>query len=121
MFKENRFAPGPLGFSLTKPFKLCPCGTVSLSLDIVKTPLAFLFLIPSSFPVGTVTAERKKGGAAYRRRERSGGGSGKVREFLAVTSRSGLPAVMVGIGLAACTGGRARRRRVLQPTHGGIV
>jgi hypothetical protein len=29
--------------------------------------------------------------------------------------------VMAGIGLAACTGGRARRRHVLQPAHGGRV
>jgi sigma54-dependent transcription regulator len=68
-----------------------------------------------------VTAERKKGGAAYRQRERSGGWPGEVREVLAVTSRGGSPAVMVGIGLSACAGGRARRRRVLQPAHGGIV
>jgi hypothetical protein len=29
--------------------------------------------------------------------------------------------VMVRVGLAACAGGRARRRRVLQPAHGGRV
>jgi hypothetical protein len=68
-----------------------------------------------------VTAERKKGGAAYRRRERSGGGPGEVWEVLAVTSRGGSLAVMAGIGLAACAGGRAHRRRVLRPAHGGIV
>jgi hypothetical protein len=28
---------------------------------------------------------------------------------------------MAGIGLATCAGGRTRRRRVLQPAHGGIV
>jgi hypothetical protein len=28
---------------------------------------------------------------------------------------------MAGIGLVACAGGRARRRRVLRPAHGGIV
>ena len=68
-----------------------------------------------------MTAERKKGGADYRRRERSGGGPGEVREVLAVTSRGGSPTVMAEIGLAACAGGRARRRRVLRPAHGGIV
>jgi hypothetical protein len=68
-----------------------------------------------------VTTERKKGGAAYRRRERSNGWPGEVREVVAVTSRGGLPAVMAGIGLAACAGGRARWRRVLRPAHGGIV
>jgi hypothetical protein len=35
--------------------------------------------------------------------------------------RGGLLLVMAGIGLAACAGGRARRRRVLRPAHGGIV
>jgi hypothetical protein len=68
-----------------------------------------------------VTAERKKGGAAYRRRGRSGGGLGEVREVLAVTSRYGSPAVMAGIGLVACTGGQARQRRVLRPAHDGRV
>jgi hypothetical protein len=29
--------------------------------------------------------------------------------------------VMAGTGLAACVGGRAHRRRVLRPAHGGIV
>jgi hypothetical protein len=68
-----------------------------------------------------VTAERKKGGVAYRRRGRPGGGLGEVREVLAVTSRCGSPTVMAGIGLAACTGGRAHRRRVLRPAHSGRV
>jgi hypothetical protein len=36
-------------------------------------------------------------------------------------SRGGSPAVMAGIGLAACAGGQARRRRVLRPAHDGIV
>jgi hypothetical protein len=84
-------------------------------------PLALLSFNPSSLLVGTVTVERKKGAAAYRRRERSGGGLGEVWEVLAVTTRGGSPAVMAGIGLAACAGGRARRRRVLWPTHGGIA
>jgi hypothetical protein len=38
-----------------------------------------------------------------------------------VTSRGRLPSVMDGVGLAACAGGRAHRRRVLQPTHGDRV
>jgi hypothetical protein len=58
---------------------------------------------------------------AYRRRERSGGGLGEVREVLTVMLRGGLLPVMAGIGLAACAGGRARRRRVLRPAHSGIV
>jgi hypothetical protein len=36
-----------------------------------------------------------------------------------VTSRGGSPAVMAGVGLAACAGGRARRLHGLRPTHGG--
>jgi hypothetical protein len=68
-----------------------------------------------------VTAERKKCGAAYRWRERSGGGPGEVREVLEVTSRGGSAAAMAGICLAACAGGRAHRRRVLRPAHGDIV
>jgi hypothetical protein len=28
--------------------------------------------------------------------------------------------MMVGIGLTACAGGRAHRRRVLRPAHGGM-
>jgi hypothetical protein len=64
---------------------------------------------------------RKKDGAAYQRRERSGGGLGEVREVLAITSRGGSPAVMGGMGLAACAGGRARRQRVLRPAHDSIV
>jgi hypothetical protein len=68
-----------------------------------------------------VTAERKKGGAAYRRRGRSGEGPGEVQEVLAVTSRCRSSTVMVGIGLTTCVGGRARWRRVLRPAHGGRV
>jgi hypothetical protein len=36
-----------------------------------------------------------------------------------VTSRGGSPAVVTGVGLAAYAGGRARRRRMLRPAHGG--
>jgi hypothetical protein len=96
------------------------CFTESLTFRIPPPPV-FLSLNPSSLLAGTVAAERKKGGAAYRRREWFGGGLGEVREVLAVTSRGGSPAVMAGIGLATCAGGRARRRRVLRPAHGGIV
>jgi hypothetical protein len=46
---------------------------------------------------------------------------GEVRKLLAVTSRGGSPAVMAGIGLAACAGGRAHRRCVLRPAHDGRV
>jgi hypothetical protein len=56
---------------------------------------------------------------AYRRWERSGGGSAEVWRSLAVTSRGGSPAVMVRVGLTACASGPACRRRVLRPAHGG--
>jgi hypothetical protein len=79
------------------------CFTESLT---SRKPLTFLFLIPSSFPAGIVIVERKRGGAAYRRRERSGGGPGEVWEVLAVTSRGGSLEVMTGIEMAACAGGR---------------
>jgi hypothetical protein len=52
---------------------------------------------------------------------RSGEGLGEVQEVLAVTSRCGSLTVMAVIGLTACVGGRARRQRVLQPTHSGRV
>jgi hypothetical protein len=59
------------------------------------------------------TRERKKGGAAYRRRGRSGEGWGWLREVLAVTTRYGSMTVTAGIGRSTRAGGRARRRRVL--------
>jgi hypothetical protein len=95
------------------------CSTESLTL---RMPPGFsLSLNPSSVLAGTVTAERKMGGAAYRRRERSGGALGEVREVLAVTSRGKLPAVMARIGLAACAGSRVQWWRVLRHVHGGIA
>jgi hypothetical protein len=97
-----------------------PLGNYSLeSLTFPNSPLAFSFLNPRSLLTGTIAVGVKHGGAAYRWRERSGGGSGEVRGLLAVTPRGGSPTVMVGVGLAACAGGRARRRRVLRPVHGG--
>jgi hypothetical protein len=44
---------------------------------------------------------------------------GEVRVVLTVTSRCGSSTVMVEIGLTACVGGQARRRRVLRPAHAG--
>jgi hypothetical protein len=89
------------------------------SLTLPTTPWPFPFLNPHSLLAGTVAEGGKSGGTAYRRWERSGEGSGEVRELLAITSRGGSPAVVAGVGLAACAGGRARRRRVLWPTHDG--
>jgi hypothetical protein len=119
-FKENQFAPRPLGFPLTIPFNGAPAELFPESLTSQKPP-GFSFFQPGSFPIATVTAEGKKGGVAYRRRGRSGEGLGEVREVLAVTSRCGSSTVMTGIGLTACAGGRARRRHVLRHAHGGRV
>jgi hypothetical protein len=93
------------------------CLTESLTSRI--TPWPFPFLNPSSLLVGTVVVRIKGGGAAYRRREKSGGGLGEVQELLAVMPRGESPAVVAGVGLAACAGGLDRRRRVLWPAHGG--
>jgi hypothetical protein len=99
-----------------------PLGNFSPeSLTFPITPWLFPFLNPRPLLAGTVAAERKSGGASYRQWERSTGGSGEVWELLAVTSRGRLPTMMAGVGLAACAGGRARRRRVLQPAHDGRV
>jgi hypothetical protein len=97
-----------------------PLGNYSTeSLTSHITPWPFPPLNPRSFLAGTVAEGRKSSGAADRRWERSSGGSCDVRGSLAVTSRGGSWAVVAGVGLAACTGDRARRRHVLQPAHGG--
>jgi hypothetical protein len=83
------------------------------------TPWPFPFLNPRSLLAGTVAVGRKSSGVAYRRWERSSGGSGEVRGLLAVTSRGGSPVMVAGVGSAACAGDRAHRRRVLRPAHGG--
>jgi hypothetical protein len=99
-----------------------PLGNYSPeSLTFPITPWLFPFLNLRSLLAGTVAAERKSSGAAYQRWERSGEGSGEIWGLLAVMSRGGSPAVMARVGLAACAGGRARRRRVLRPAHGGRV
>jgi predicted dehydrogenase len=68
-----------------------------------------------------VTAAEEKGGGAYRRRGCSGEGSGEVRGSLAITSRYGSSAVVVGVGWSTCAGGGAHWRRGIQPTNGAIV
>jgi hypothetical protein len=68
-----------------------------------------------------VTAAEEKGGGAYWRRGCSGEGSGEVRGSLAITSRYGSSAVVVGVGWSTCAGGGARRRRGIRPAHGAIV
>jgi hypothetical protein len=68
-----------------------------------------------------VTAVEEKGEGSYRRRGCSGEGPGEVRESLAITSRYGSSAVVVGVGRSACAGGGARRRRGTRPAHGAII
>jgi hypothetical protein len=68
-----------------------------------------------------VTAVEEKGGGTYLRRGCSGEGSGDVRGSLAITSRYGSSAMVVGVGQSTCVGGGARRRRGIRPNHGVIV
>jgi hypothetical protein len=53
----------------------------------------------------TVTAEKEKGSAVYRRRERSSEGRGWLREVLAVTARYGSTAGVAGIDRSTRAGG----------------
>jgi hypothetical protein len=111
---------GPWAFP--KPIlQLIPlCNYSSESLTVQKPPW-LLFLLPRGpSPLLNSTHERKKGGAAYRRRGRSSEGWGWLREVLAAMTRYGSTTVMAGIGRSTCAGGRARRRRVLRPIHGDI-
>jgi hypothetical protein len=68
-----------------------------------------------------VTAAEEKGGGAYQRRGGSGEGSGEVSESLAITSRYGSPAMVVGGGRSTRADGGARRRRGIQPYQGDTV
>jgi hypothetical protein len=117
---SKRFSGKPvytedLGIFLNQFFNLYPCATIHLSRSQFKTP-RLLFLLPRGpSPLLNSTRERKKGGAAYRRRGRSGEGWGWLREVLAVTTRYGSTTVMAEINRSTCAGGRARWRRVLQP------
>jgi hypothetical protein len=90
------------------------------SLTAHKTPWPFLLLPRGPSPYVNSNRRKEKGGAAYQRRERSGEGRGWLWEVLAVTARYGSTAVVAGIGRSTCAGGWTRRRRVLQPNHGGI-
>jgi hypothetical protein len=63
----------------------------------------------------------EKGGGAYWRRGCSSEGSGEVWGSLVITSRCGSSEVVVGVGRSTRAGGRARRRRGIQPAHGAIV
>jgi hypothetical protein len=122
----KRFSRKPVytedpGLFLNQFFNLYPCTTNHLSLLQFKPPPRLLFLLPRGpSPLLNSTRERKKGGAAYRRRGRSGERWGWLWEVLAVTTRYDSMTVMAGIGWSTCAGGRARWWRVLRPIHGDI-
>jgi hypothetical protein len=63
----------------------------------------------------TVTAEGKRAARLI-----GGEGRGWLREVLAVTARYDSTVGVTGINRSTCAGGWTRRRRVLQPNHGGI-
>jgi hypothetical protein len=68
-----------------------------------------------------VTAAEEKGEGAYRQRGCFGEGSGEVRGSLAITSRYGSSAAVVGVGRSACAGGGGRQWRGIWPAHGAII
>jgi hypothetical protein len=109
--KEKGFCTG----SLVKGFKcITDRSSVHYSskfMTLKKTPRVLRNQTRDPSPNGTVTAAEEKGGGAYRRRGCSGEGSGEVRGSLAITSRCGSSAVVVGVGWSACIGGGARRRQ----------
>jgi hypothetical protein len=98
-----------------------PRFTIHLSLRLCrKSPRVSRNRICDPSPNGTVTAAEEKGWGAYRRWGSSGEGSGEARESLAITSRCGSPAMVVGGGRSTRAGGGARRRRGVRPNQGAI-
>jgi hypothetical protein len=119
--KENGFASR----SLAKGSK-CIIDRSSVyyspeSMTLQKTPRFLIIRTCDPSPNGTVTAVEEKGGGAYRRRGCFGEGSGEVRGSLAITSRCGSSAVVVGVGRSTRTNGGARRRPGIRPARGAIV
>jgi hypothetical protein len=91
------------------------------SLTFHKTPQTS-FLLPRGPSLGLNSVRKKeKGGAAYRRRDRSGEGRGWLGEALAVTAMYGSMVGMVGIARSTCAGRCPRRRWVCRPNHGDLV
>jgi hypothetical protein len=80
--------------------------------------MAFIFSLRGPSPYLNSTRGSKQGGAAYRRRGRSGEGRGWLREVLAVIARYGSTVVVAEIGRSTCAGLWTRRRQVLRPNHG---
>jgi hypothetical protein len=92
----------------------------SESLTMQKKPWLLLLSNRAPSPLVAVTVERKR---MVRLTGGEGGPvKGGVRSGRSWRSRRGAARrVMARIGLTACAGGRARRRRVLRPAHGGIA
>jgi hypothetical protein len=99
-----------------------PRFTIHLSLWLCRNPPRVLrnrTRDPS--PNGAVTTAEEKGGGAYRRRGCSGEGSGEVWGSLAITSRYGSSAMVVGVGRSVCAGRGARRRQGIRLARCAIV
>jgi hypothetical protein len=120
--KEKGFCTRvPLGKVLSV-LQTGPRLTIHLSLWLCRKPPRVLRnRTHDPSPNGTVTAAEEKGGGTYPRRGCSGEGSGEVRGSLAITSRCGSSAVVVGVGWSTCACGGAHRRRGIQPAHSAIV
>jgi hypothetical protein len=99
-----------------------PQFTIHLSLWLCRKPPRVLRnWTHDPSPNGIVTAAKEKGGGAYRRRGCSGEGSGEIRVSLAITSRYGSSAMVVGVGQSTCAGGGARLRWGIWPAHDAII
>jgi hypothetical protein len=99
-----------------------PQFTIHLSLWLYRKPPRVLQnRTHSPSPNGSVVTTKEKGEGAYQRRGCSGEGSGEVQGSLAIMSRYGSSAMVVGVGRSACAGGGAHRRRGIRPAHDTIV
>jgi hypothetical protein len=121
VFWKSSLHRGPWGISKLTLSVIPPRCYSFESLTFHKTPQTS-FLLPRGPSLGLNSARKKeKGGAAYRRRDRSGEGRGWLGEALAVTAMYGSTAGMAGIARSTCAGRCLRRRRVCRPNHGDLV
>jgi hypothetical protein len=120
-FLEKQFTPRTPGYFQTNSLSYTPRYYSFKSPTFHKTPQTS-FLLPRGPSLGLNSARKKeKGGAAYRRRDRSSEGRGWLGEALAVTAMYGSTAGMAGITRSTCAGGCPRRWRVYRPNHGDLV
>jgi hypothetical protein len=121
VFWKSSLHRGPWGITKLTLSVIPPRYYSFESLTFHKTPQTS-FLLPRGRSLGLNSARKKeKGGAAYRRRDRSGEGRGWLGEALAVPAMYGSTAGMAGIARSTCAGGCPRRRRVCRPNHGDLV